>query len=601
MIPSSGTQDLTVKGESIERVYGQYIEHRYVVNRRYQRKLIWTLDEKVKFIDSIIQGFPVPIILLAESTRDKSLFEIIDGMQRLNAITSFIENEFSVSGMYFDLNTMATTKELFDTSKLTQKDPKLQRDVCVKIASYLLPLSIYEFTNKESVDEVFRRINSGGRKLSRQELRAAGSTGFFAQAVRKIAAKVRGDDSHSDVLKLNDMKKISITNRELQYGIPVEAVFWVKEGILTKEQVRQSRDEELIADIVAYMVSETPPPSRTEYLDVFFGILDDDDGDSLRNRYNEIESAVQRRTMPHVINDFQRTLDELRQVLTYSGVTFRQILFPDQQPDKAPRYFQAVFLAFYKLVVRDGMQVSNTKSLVEKMLNSGQHIEIQEGGRWGADNRNRAIDCAKGMYQDFFKRAETQDPAVTHWITQLENILTQSFTEQNAYDFKQGFLKLADPPVFDSSNFDRILETCVGISNIEKGFKGYILIGIADTLSTAQRVNKIFNISHIPFDRFFITGIEHEALAIGTDINQFFQQIIEKIRSSKLSDSLKDYIARNIKLVRYYEKSVFVIEIEGQDDPSSYNGAFYIRNGASTYKIEAQNYVAFFRRYLATE
>ena len=204
---TTSSQDLTVRGESIERAYANYNDQRYLVNRRYQRKLIWTLDEKINFIDSILNGYPVPIILLAENkNRDKSSLEIIDGM-RLNAVMSFIENEYIVDDTYFDLNTMAVTKALLDSGKLTQKQPVMARDKCVQVASYLLPLSIYEFANEGSVDTVFRRINSGGRKLSRQELRAAGATGHFAGVVRKIAAKVRGDDSYSDLLRLNDMRK----------------------------------------------------------------------------------------------------------------------------------------------------------------------------------------------------------------------------------------------------------------------------------------------------------------------------------------------------------------------------------------------------------
>lgn len=81
MITDAGSaQDLTVRGELIERTYGNYIENRYLVNRRYQRKLIWTIDEKVAFIDSILHGYPVPIILLAKNkTRGRNVFEIIDG------------------------------------------------------------------------------------------------------------------------------------------------------------------------------------------------------------------------------------------------------------------------------------------------------------------------------------------------------------------------------------------------------------------------------------------------------------------------------------------------------------------------------------------
>lgn len=268
---SRPADDLTVKGESIERVYGQYNDGRYVVNRRYQRKLIWTLEEKVSFIDSIVRGYPVPIILLAESrSRGESHLEIIDGMQRINAVTSFIENDFKVDGCFFDLNTMAVTKARLDKGEILQREPVMDRGKCVRVASYLVPFSIFEFSEDSSVDEVFRRINSGGRKLSRQELRAAGATGHFAQAVRRIAAKIRGDDSWSDVLRLNEMKKISITNRELPYGIAVEELFWVKQGVLTKEQVRESRDEELVADMLAYMVSDTPQSSRAEFLDDFF-------------------------------------------------------------------------------------------------------------------------------------------------------------------------------------------------------------------------------------------------------------------------------------------------------------------------------------------
>jgi hypothetical protein len=247
------TQDLTVKGESIEQVYRTYRDKRYLVNRRYQRKLVWSLDEKQSFIDSIARGYPVPIILLAEAKRaGVSLFDIIDGMQRLNAIITFIENAYMVStsdgSKYFDLETMASTKELLDRGVLQQREPVLSRAECVTIASYTMPLSVYEFSSDGQVEEIFRRINSGGRQLSRQELRMAGSLELFTSAVRITASRVRGDSSTTDELLLNDMAKISISNRELDYGIPVDDVFWVKQGILTKDQLRESKDEELVAD-----------------------------------------------------------------------------------------------------------------------------------------------------------------------------------------------------------------------------------------------------------------------------------------------------------------------------------------------------------------
>ncbi|WP_082880090.1 DUF262 domain-containing protein [Methylomonas methanica] len=77
---SKSTTDLSIKGESIQSLYGAYLSKTFLVNRRYQRKLVWTIEEKRSFIDSIINGYPVPLVLLAEVTaeRGKNL-EIIDG------------------------------------------------------------------------------------------------------------------------------------------------------------------------------------------------------------------------------------------------------------------------------------------------------------------------------------------------------------------------------------------------------------------------------------------------------------------------------------------------------------------------------------------
>lgn len=46
---------ITSKADSIQVVYDNYINNKYIVNRRYQRKLVWTQQEKVAFIDSIVK------------------------------------------------------------------------------------------------------------------------------------------------------------------------------------------------------------------------------------------------------------------------------------------------------------------------------------------------------------------------------------------------------------------------------------------------------------------------------------------------------------------------------------------------------------------
>jgi hypothetical protein len=493
------------------------------------------MEEKQSFIDSLIRGYPVPIVLLAENTTQGSPLEIIDGMQRLNSVVSFIENDYAVEGQYFDLNTMAATKELLDNGELAQKQPALDRARCVQIATYSIPFSIYEFTDGATVDEVFRRINSGGRKLSRQELRAAGALGYFATAVRKISTHVRGDVSHSDILRLNQMASISITNRELNYGIAVDTIFWVAQGILTKEQVRESRDEELLVDILAYMVLPSPPPSRLEFFDDYYAMSDAEL--SLR-RFNEVELAVQKRGSEFVIDDFQRTMDVLRETLNVVGQTFGRLLF-EQQPARAPRYFQIVFLALHTLVIRENLVVSDRELLIARMRGSAKDISIPEGSRWGGDDRHRTIQAISGTYREAFEPATGADPARVHWITKIETLLSQSLTEQSLYDFKQGFLRLDHSKAFDDENFEKILKTCVGIANNRRGCKGYVLVGISESEGTTRRVAEIFGVVGYPYLGFSIIGCDYNGEMLGRTPDQAFQSIVDKVARSALSSPLR--------------------------------------------------------------
>lgn len=411
-----------------------------------------------------------------------------------------------------------------------------------------------------------------------------------------MAAKIRGDDSFSDILRLNEMQKISITNRELSYGIDVDTMFWVKEGILSRDTVRKSQDEELVADIVAYMVSDDPISSRTEMLDDFYGSGRDT---ASITRFNDIENAVQRRSVEFVVLDFLRVLDQVKLTLSASGLTFSQILFPGGQDNPIPRYFQVVFLALYDLIVRQELEVTDRAALINALTGTGPHINVQGGGgRWGADNRQRAIEAATGMYQRTFGPATQLDPAKVLWITQLQNLLTQSYTEQSAYDFKQGFLILSDAPSFDEASFEKILKTLVAISNLGKDRIGYVLVGIAENSATAARVEQLYHSKPFSYQSFWITGVDHEAVKLGKSADEFFQWITDKVRTSGISEPLKGYIASNIKPVRYYDKTVYVFKTSGMSEPSRYDDEYFERKGAQLEKVEPSNLGSLFIRYL---
>ncbi|NOX41948.1 MAG: DUF262 domain-containing protein [Alphaproteobacteria bacterium] len=83
--------ELSSQPTSVQSAYGWHSENRIFVNRRYQRKLVWTLHEKQKLVESVMKRYPIPAILFAEKGEAAAKYEVIDGLQRLNALISFIE------------------------------------------------------------------------------------------------------------------------------------------------------------------------------------------------------------------------------------------------------------------------------------------------------------------------------------------------------------------------------------------------------------------------------------------------------------------------------------------------------------------------------
>ena len=55
---------LDVKGKTINQIARWYFDNELYVNRRYQRKLVWSIEEKKLYIDSLLQNYPTPSIML---------------------------------------------------------------------------------------------------------------------------------------------------------------------------------------------------------------------------------------------------------------------------------------------------------------------------------------------------------------------------------------------------------------------------------------------------------------------------------------------------------------------------------------------------------
>ena len=431
-----------INGKTVERAYEDYRNGIYLVNRRYQRKLVWNKNEKEAFVDSLKNGYPVPLFLFSVNEyKGQRRQEIIDGMQRLNAIFGFIENEYEIDGYYFDLSSTALTKQLLDENILKQHTPILDRTSCVNIASYELPFSSYDEDNPDIIDEVFRRINSNGKHLSRQEIRQAGATGEFAELVRVLSTKMRGDVSHDDVLLLDQMKDISIQQDGNKYGINADDVFWVKQNIIDKKDLRLSIDEEIVGDLVGAMVAETMPPSRVSVLDAYYYI----DAEEEDSRGYKTEKAIQVRGTETISTQFLYIIDEIKKIFFGKEHTIMQHIL-NQKVYRGPRYFQSLFLSLYELLIKDEMKILDYDEVYEKLFNIADRTMIISGGggAWSAKEKTEVVTKTVSILKSAFVERTEADPMHYSYATEIETLLKQSKTENAQYDFKQGIHDLAN-------------------------------------------------------------------------------------------------------------------------------------------------------------
>ena len=108
---------------------------------------------------------------------------------------------------------------------------------------------------------------------------------------------------------------------------------------------------------------------------------------------------------------------------------------------------------------------------------------------------------------------------------------------------------------------------------------------------------KFFGVSSIPYGGFYITGVDHEAAALGKSLEELFQLLTDRIRDSSLSEPLRSYVNSHLKNVRYFDKTVFVFEIAGQHQPSLFKKGYFERQGTNVIEVEAQNFSSLFSRF----
>lgn len=155
----------------------------------FQRRPVWKRPAKSLLIDSVLRGYPIPIVLLrqVQDLQDLSTkMEVIDGQQRLRALLSYIDPDCLSTSDLGDhsVTILRTHNRRFAGTPFAA----LPEDVKRMLLGYELSVHIFPATTgDELVFRLFARLNSTGLPLKKQEIRNAEFHGVFKTLVYDLS------------------------------------------------------------------------------------------------------------------------------------------------------------------------------------------------------------------------------------------------------------------------------------------------------------------------------------------------------------------------------------------------------------------------------
>ncbi len=133
----------------------------------FQRASVWQPRDRSKLIDSIVRNYPLPSIFLHRSVEDGNIvYDVIDGKQRIESVLMFMG---TIRGSRFAARCQLPSEE--SPSLVDWKHLKA-RGLQHLVTGYSL-LSVEVTGEPGDVIDLFVRINSTGKALTRQETRNA--------------------------------------------------------------------------------------------------------------------------------------------------------------------------------------------------------------------------------------------------------------------------------------------------------------------------------------------------------------------------------------------------------------------------------------------
>lgn len=198
---------------TVADLFNWYRGEELFLQPRFQRRLVWSGAAKSYLIDTIVRGLPIPKIyyrMQVDPASMKSVREVVDGQQRLQALFAYLNDDFRV---YRHHNPLIGGKKFSD----------LPASVKSQILSYDLSADLLIGADDPQVLQIFARINSYSVTLNAQEKRNAKYFGLF---------KATAYDLGTSHLK-----------------------FWIDRGILTYQNVARMAEAELSSELMVALMA----------------------------------------------------------------------------------------------------------------------------------------------------------------------------------------------------------------------------------------------------------------------------------------------------------------------------------------------------------
>ena len=274
------------------------------LNPGFQRESVWTDKDRKALIDTILRGMPLPNLFLWEHKEgNKIVYDVIDGKQRIESLLAFTRKIGALS-VEFDPegDTEWVWSEPYEWS--WKEIQASEKSISKRFLAYEFPIVIVRGSLPD-VEKVFIRINSTGKKLSRQEIRHAQwyNNSPLLQAAETIAKQ----------------KKYSN--------------YFIQMGVLSQGQISRMKAIELITELMLTIEKEDVL-DRKKSLDSVMG-----------------NQAIHASTLGRLEREVKSTLDLVKR-------TFPEI---HTSRFKNTSDFYALFFAIWKMK-RDGYTFANRKT-----------------------------------------------------------------------------------------------------------------------------------------------------------------------------------------------------------------------------------------------